>query len=61
MFDGITGDEPAVGDMPPGQPKHDILTRCQLKNAKGVMGCDNVKQGGKCVIVFGNSGLGNLK
>ena len=61
IFDGISGNEPGVGSLPPGTPKKDILSSVTSGDAFAISGCPNCKVGGKSFVWFGSPGMGNCK
>ncbi len=61
VADGIKGNNAGVGQLPPGTPKKDILTMVNTSKAQAVVGCPNVKSGGKPVVVTGCPGVGNIR
>lgn len=58
-FSGISGNEPGVGNLPPGTPKKDVVTGVTKGNANVMKGCPNCKAGGKEFVWFGSPGMGN--
>jgi hypothetical protein len=42
-------------------PKKDILTLVNKNHAQAVVGCPNVKTGGKPIVVVGCPGVGNVR
>ena len=59
VFSGIKGNEAGVGQLPPGNPKKDIVTGVNMKNASAMVGCPNCQVGGKSFIMVGSPGFGN--
>ena len=60
-FKGIKGNNAGVGQLPPGQPKKDILTGKISAKAFTVKGCINCKVGGKAFVCFTSPAMGNSK
>ena len=61
IFKGIKGNQPGVGDMPPGTPKKDIITGVVGGRMQAIAGCPNCKVGGKSFVWFGSPAMGNIK
>lgn len=59
IFGGITGNQPGVGQLPPGTPKKDLVTSQNTKFASALVGCPNCQVGGSSFIWVSSPGMGN--
>lgn len=58
-FPSIKGNEPGVGDLPPGNPKKGLVSGVNTGFADVKKGCPNCKAGGKDFVWFSSPGMGN--
>jgi|SRR5215813_8812166 len=59
VFSGINGNQAGVGQLPPGQPKQDIITGVNGKNHSAMVGAPTCQAGGKSFIMVGSPGFAN--
>lgn len=61
IFSGIKGNNAGVGDLPPSNPKKDIITGVIAGRMQALAGCPNCKVGGKSFVWFSSPAMGNIK
>lgn len=61
VFKGVKGNQPGVGDLPPGTPKKDIVSMVTGGKMYGLVGCPNVSVGGAAFLFNTSPAMGNSK